>query len=107
MSNRSFRNPHLYAQLVDFIDVDERASNFPKDIWDPNDVKEDWFADHLAEEQKQRMEKQNAAPVKRSHIDFTGGRVKEKDKDLSSTKKISRFQPYGSGGESRGKTRWG
>jgi hypothetical protein len=106
MSNRSFRNPHLYAQLVDFIDVDERASNFPKDIWDPNDVQEDWFADHLAEEQKQRMEKQNAAPVKRTHIDFTGGRVKEKERDPSSTKKISRFQPYASG-ESRGKTRWG
>lgn len=28
MSNRSFRNPHLYAKLVEFVDVDERASNF-------------------------------------------------------------------------------
>lgn len=60
-----------------------------------------------AEEQKQRMEKQNAASVKRTHIDFTGGKVKEKERDPSSTKKISRFQPYTSGGESRGKTRWG
>jgi hypothetical protein len=47
MSNRSFRNPHLYAKLVEFVDVDERTTNFPKDIWDPHDVQEDWFADRI------------------------------------------------------------
>jgi len=47
MSNRSFRNPHLYAKLVEFVDVDERTTNFPKEIWDPHDVQEDWFADKL------------------------------------------------------------
>jgi hypothetical protein len=47
MSNRSFRNPHLYAKLVEFVDVDERTSNFPKDIWDPDDVREEWFADRI------------------------------------------------------------
>ncbi|KXN91197.1 hypothetical protein AN958_02516 [Leucoagaricus sp. SymC.cos] len=49
MANRSFRNPHLYAKLVEFVDVDERATNFPKDIWDPEDVQEDWFADKIGE----------------------------------------------------------
>lgn len=47
MSNRSFRNPHLYAKLVEFVDVDERTTNFPKDIWDPDDVKAEWFADRI------------------------------------------------------------
>ena len=47
MSNRSFRNPHLYAKLVEFVDVDERTTNFPKEIWDPHDVQEDWFADKI------------------------------------------------------------
>lgn len=47
MSNRSFRNPHLYTKLVEFVDVDERTTNFPKDIWDPEDVKEEWFADRI------------------------------------------------------------
>ncbi|PPQ86674.1 hypothetical protein CVT25_006749 [Psilocybe cyanescens] len=46
MSNRSFRNPHLYTQLVDWVDVDERTTNFPKDIWDPNDVKPEWSLIH-------------------------------------------------------------
>lgn len=47
MSNRSFRNPHLYTKLVEFVDVDERTTNFPKEIWDPDDVKEEWFADRI------------------------------------------------------------
>jgi hypothetical protein len=47
MSNRSFRNPHLYAKLVEFVDIDERVTNFPKDIWDPHDIQEDWFADRI------------------------------------------------------------
>ena len=49
MSNRSFRNPHLYTKLVEFVDVDERLTNFPKNIWDPEDVSEDWFADKIGE----------------------------------------------------------
>ncbi|KAF8634229.1 hypothetical protein AX15_000993 [Amanita polypyramis BW_CC] len=47
MSNRSFRNPHLYAKLVEFVDIDERATNFPRDVWDPNDVRGEWFADNI------------------------------------------------------------
>ncbi|CAA7268249.1 unnamed protein product [Cyclocybe aegerita] len=47
MSNHSFRNPHLYTKLVEFMNVDERATNFPSDIWSPNDVKPDWFADQI------------------------------------------------------------
>jgi HCNGP-like protein len=47
MSNKSFRNPHLYAKLVEFVDVNERTTNFSKDIWDPNDVQPEWFADRI------------------------------------------------------------
>lgn len=49
MSNRSFRNPHLYAKLVEFVDVDERVTNFPKHIWDPDDVEDEWFADEIGQ----------------------------------------------------------
>jgi hypothetical protein len=47
MSNRSFRNPHLYAKLVEFVDVNERTTNFPLDIWNPADVRDEWFADRI------------------------------------------------------------
>lgn len=109
MSNRSFRNPHLYTKLVEFVDVDERTTNFPKDIWDPDDVKEEWFADRIAEYQKARSEQQSAAQGagKRSHLEFTsaksdssaGGsksrhRETHRDRDRAAQDK-SRYQPYG------------
>ena len=47
MSNRSFRNPHLYAKLVEFVDVDEQTTNFPCNLWDPNDIRGEWFADSI------------------------------------------------------------
>ena len=47
MSNRSFRNPHLYAKLVEFVDANERITNFPKDMWDPDNVRPEWFAERI------------------------------------------------------------
>ncbi|KAH9837226.1 HCNGP-like protein-domain-containing protein [Rhodofomes roseus] len=72
MSNRSFRNPHLYTRLVEFVDVDERATNFPEELWDPTDVREEWYADRIAEAQKARSEQQSTqdGSAKRTKIDF-------------------------------------
>lgn len=47
MSNRSFRNPHLYATLVEFVDVDERTTNFPTNVWNPDEVEPEWYADRI------------------------------------------------------------
>jgi len=101
MSNRAFRNPHIYAKLVEFVDVKETATNFPKEIWDPFDVREEWYADQLAERQKVRSEGQAAAqaPGKRTSIAFTSAssqppssaRTRDRDKDKS------RYQPHVAG----------
>jgi hypothetical protein len=99
MSNRSFRNPHLYAKLVEFVDVDERSTNFPKNLWDPGDMRPEWFAARIgviallspsvnflmtflipeAEAQKDREEKQTTSQVagKRNRIDFSSSADKE------------------------------
>ncbi|KIJ38892.1 hypothetical protein M422DRAFT_258299 [Sphaerobolus stellatus SS14] len=71
MSNRTFRNPHLYAKLVEFVDVDETCSNIPKGVWDMDDLG-GWDAEKIAAAQKERSEQQVAAqaPGKRSHIPF-------------------------------------
>lgn len=93
MMNRSFRNPHLYAKLVEFVDVDEKATNFPHEVWDPTDMREEWFADKIgeifgsflvfsdanrtAEAQKTRYEQQASGSnhrEKRSRIEFSTGR---------------------------------
>ncbi|KAH9946856.1 HCNGP-domain-containing protein [Amylocystis lapponica] len=88
MSNRSFRNPHLYTKLVEFVDVDERTTNFPLDAWDPNDMRDEWYADRIAESQKGRSEQQTAAQGTKRTIDFA--------------------PPSGRQGRSgRGRSRWG
>ncbi|EAU89110.1 hypothetical protein CC1G_08518 [Coprinopsis cinerea okayama7 len=52
MSNRSFRNPHLYSTLLDWTGMseeDEKTTNFPKEIWDLDEIKnkKEWYADNV------------------------------------------------------------
>ncbi|KAJ3994569.1 HCNGP-like protein-domain-containing protein [Lentinula boryana] len=75
MSNRSFRNPHLYAQLVEFVDIDERTTNFPKEIWNLEGLKDgEWDAEKIAKYQKIRSEQQSQQSKARTHIDFATGK---------------------------------
>lgn len=111
MSNRSFRNPHLYTKLVEFVDVDERTTNFPKDLWDPNDVKDEWFADRIAEYQKARSEQQQTQNAgKRTQLEFTSARHegstktrdRERERDRQGHGKGGRYDPYQYGKERSG-----
>ncbi|KAJ7665891.1 HCNGP-like protein-domain-containing protein [Mycena polygramma] len=124
MGSRAFRNPHLYAKLVEFVAVDERATNFPPTLWDPTAVDAAWYADALGTSafvppsKRSRAEQQSAAQAagKRSQIAFTGSsasstshktrpRDKDKERDRDRDK---RFQPYGGGGghRERERSRW-
>ena len=47
MSNKAFRNPHIYAKLVEFVEVDEMGTRFPKHLWDPFDLEPEWYADKI------------------------------------------------------------
>ncbi|KAI0739207.1 HCNGP-like protein-domain-containing protein [Daedaleopsis nitida] len=123
MANRAFRNPHLYAKLVEFVDVDERTTNFPLHVWDPLDVKDEWYADRIAEAQKARSEAASAAQQssKRSRIDFTSGPSSSTSSHARADSKPGRHQPYnasarprqsdgilGAGyGKGRERNRWG
>ncbi|CAE6477449.1 unnamed protein product [Rhizoctonia solani] len=72
MKNKSFNNPHIYAKLVDFVEVDETGTNFPKSMWDPHNIQPEWYADEIATAQKKRGAEAAAAqaPGKRSRIAF-------------------------------------
>ncbi|EUC65242.1 HCNGP-domain protein, partial [Rhizoctonia solani AG-3 Rhs1AP] len=72
MKNKSFNNPHIYAKLVDFVEVDETGTNFPKSMWDPQDIQPEWYAEEIAAAQKKRGAESAAAqaPGKRSRIVF-------------------------------------
>ncbi|TBU55339.1 HCNGP-like protein-domain-containing protein [Dichomitus squalens] len=129
MSNRAFRNPHLYTKLVEFVDVDERTTNFPKHIWDPLNVKEEWYADRIAEAQKARSEATSASQhsSQRSRIEFASASASAASlrQHRFDGGKPGRHQPYsvsnrgagnkdsgegvlgGGYGKGRGKSRWG
>ncbi|KAG2154135.1 HCNGP-like protein-domain-containing protein [Suillus bovinus] len=95
MSNRSFRNPHLYAKLVEFVDVDERTTNFPKDMWDPDDMRSEWFANSIAALQKARSEQTASSQSKRTQINFsTSGKVPPLTHDKLAPRHSGRFHPY-------------
>ncbi|KAI0087438.1 HCNGP-like protein-domain-containing protein [Irpex rosettiformis] len=122
MANRSFRNPHLYTKLVEFVDVNERTTNFPKSLWDPEDVKDEWFAERIAEHQKQRSEQSSStqASSKRTHLEFTSAKPHSSNPLASTSSKArakdyrdrgngdyqGRYQPYGYGGGREKGTRW-
>lgn len=47
MASRAFRNPHIYAKLVEFVGADERATNIPPAVWNPTDLRPEWYADKI------------------------------------------------------------
>ncbi|KAF8645753.1 hypothetical protein AX16_007620 [Volvariella volvacea WC 439] len=88
MSNRSFHNPHLYAKMVEFVNVDEGATNFDNaNVWSLglgvglSGGMGEAAIDHglnanpppsvyTAEHQKARAEQQSSSSKQRTKIDF-------------------------------------
>ncbi|KAF9517503.1 hypothetical protein BS47DRAFT_1290942 [Hydnum rufescens UP504] len=108
MSNKAFRNPHIYTKLVEFVDVDETGTKFPKHIWDPFDVRPEWYADEIAATQKARSQQLASSQVagKRSHIDFTASSATDRrgqrsrlgaDRGRDSLQGHARHNPYSRG----------
>ncbi|KAG8784095.1 hypothetical protein FRC20_004572 [Serendipita sp. 405] len=97
MTNKAFKNPHLYAKLVEFVNVEESTTNYPSHIWDPFQVRKEWFSDTIADTQKQKYEQTQASQVsgKRTKIDFvSGSEPKGKKSQKGRTKEIERYHPY-------------
>jgi len=102
MSNKAFRNPHIYEKLVNFVDVDEKGTNFASVIWDPFDYRPEWKTEALAEEQKRRSEALEAAQArgKRSEISFmssskSSDKPKPRDRDRERERGgKERYEPY-------------
>ncbi|PVF92791.1 HCNGP-domain-containing protein [Serendipita vermifera] len=72
MSNKAFRNPHIYAKLVEFVDINESTTNYPRLVWDPEGMPKDWLSESIAEAQKRKYEELQASQAagQRKRIDF-------------------------------------
>jgi hypothetical protein len=69
--SKAFRNPHIYEKLVEFVELDEYSSNFPKDQFDPHSFGTD--IDGLLEAQKKSAEDRLLSQQHRSNIQFVSG----------------------------------
>ncbi|KAF9185653.1 hypothetical protein BGZ51_000358 [Haplosporangium sp. Z 767] len=75
MRNKNFRNPHIYASLVEMVALNETGSNFEKtEFFDFEGYGPESYATGIAEAQKQaneRLVQQQA--MGRSHLQFVPG----------------------------------
>ncbi|KAI8824457.1 HCNGP-like protein-domain-containing protein [Fimicolochytrium jonesii] len=59
----AFRNPSIMSKLIEYLDLDELGSNYPKDIFDPHSFPKEAFFDQIAQAQDtlQQQQQQFAA----------------------------------------------
>jgi hypothetical protein len=113
-SNKSFRNPAILSKLVDFVDVDEKLSNFTPEVWrSSHGLGRDAWAESIAERQKALAEERQKLQErgKRSNIDFASS-----SSAAASTSSAGHLHPSHSGTngrsgsgadrEERKKSRW-
>lgn len=48
-ASKAFRNPRIYAKLVEFVDVDESGSNWDPEIWNAREIGPDASASRIGE----------------------------------------------------------
>ncbi|KAI7850558.1 HCNGP-like protein-domain-containing protein [Circinella umbellata] len=87
--NKAFRNPRIYAKLVEFIDLDETGSNFPKEEFDPHGFAKEDYIDGILEQQKKHAEEKIQAQQNRTNISF----VQQQQKPSSAPPKQTSSQP--------------
>ena len=63
---KAFRNPSIYEKLIQFCEIDEHGTNFPKDLYDGHLFGKESFFDELAKVQKLDMERREKAAKERN-----------------------------------------
>ena len=58
---KGFRNPSIYEKLIQFCEIDEHGTNFPKDLYDGHLFGKESYYDELAKVQKVDMERREKA----------------------------------------------
>ncbi|KAK7099079.1 hypothetical protein V1264_003271 [Littorina saxatilis] len=83
----SFRNPSIYEKLVQLHHIDEKGSNFPLDVYNPNMWTKESFYDELDKAQKKDMERREREKDRKAKIEFISGTKKSGPSSESSDDK--------------------
>jgi len=60
-NKKAFRNPSIYAKLIQFCDIDELGTNFPPELYDGHLFGKESYYDELGKIQKAEMDKREKA----------------------------------------------
>ena len=63
---KGFRNPSIYEKLIQFCEIDEHGTNFPKDLYDGHLFGKESYYDELAKVQKADMERREKVAKERN-----------------------------------------
>ncbi|XP_054161677.1 SAP30-binding protein-like [Oppia nitens] len=89
---KDFRNPSIYEKLIAYCDIDEMATNYPPDVYNPHIWTEKSFYEELAKRQKEDMDRREKDRKERTKVEFMSGTKKGPTGDTNeSTKKKSKW----------------
>jgi hypothetical protein len=87
---KDFRNPSIYEKLIAYCGIDEMASNYPQDIYDPHKWDPESYYEELAKRQKEDLERREKERKEKTKVEFISGTKKghnENSNDSVSKKK--------------------
>ncbi|KNZ57359.1 uncharacterized protein VP01_217g5 [Puccinia sorghi] len=70
VQSKSYRNPNIYAKLVEFLNISETSTNFHPSFWDPTGLPVSAQADSLRQLQQALADEKEKQRTKRTTIDF-------------------------------------
>ena len=74
---KGFRNPSIYEKLIQFCEIDEHGTNFPKDLYDGHLFGKESYYDELAKVQKADMERREKAAKERNNAKISSDHQKK------------------------------
>ncbi|XP_034564038.1 SAP30-binding protein isoform X3 [Notolabrus celidotus] len=103
---KEFRNPSIYEKLIQFCDIDELGTNYPKDMFDPHGWSEDSYYESLAKAQKVEMDKLEKAKKERTKIEFVTGTKKGTNPSSTSASTTSNTATTTTAEAQKRKSKW-
>lgn len=77
-NRKDYRNPSIYKKLLQFLNIDETGSNYPKSLFDPTCWPEESYYESLSKAQKEAYERKEKEKAKqaRTQVEFVSGTKK-------------------------------
>lgn len=85
---KDFRNPSIYEKLIAFCGIDELATNYPPDIYDPHKWRPESYYEELSKRQTVEMDKRTKEKTK---VDVISGTKKSGSSSSESDQKRTKW----------------